>query len=1164
MSGRVSGSVVDATGAPIPAADVSLYLMGGSKPLLKTKSATDGTYNMIGIRPAQYDLTVEAAGFVKSTVHGITVDAARETDIPRVKLELASVTFKVDVNAAEVPVDTANAEINTTVTMAEMQNLPILDRDVLGVLQLKAGVTSGNSTTTINGLRTSYSDMTMDGVNIQDNYIRDNALDYSPNKPKLGQVSQMTLVTSNANAAASGGATEAAFSTPSGTNQTHGEVFWMNRNNKFAANDWFNNQAGIDKPFLNQNQFGGDLAGHIRKDKLFYYVSYEGLRAHQQLPQNPTVLTAAARAGNFTYNSGGTLRTVNLLTLRNLTGVDSGIQPLLAQVPTTINNSEVGDGRNTGGYRFNQRDNFLQDNIGGRLDYNMSTSQAFSGSFQHNRFNADRADYSNNYGLVPAITNPTHSDLLALSWRWTPSGTLTNELRGGFNRTYQYFLSSATNVPYILTGTIFTDPVNEMQPQGRTTNTYTISDDASWQHGRHYVQFGFFFQKIGVESHDAAGTIPTFNLFLGSGQPAVVLTRRDLTGISSADLATANALLATLGGYIDSYSQTFNITSRTSGFVNGAAYLRHLMLNNYAFYVQDRFKVAPRLTLNIGLRYQLPGVVDERDSLELSPVLKNTQVDTLLSNATLNFAGASAGRPWYNREYKEFGPNIGFAWDVFGNGRTAFRGGYALTYVNDQAVLAPESLLAFNNGIRSIAADNGFSNRVSTGLPLIVPPTYKVPRTFADNFALDPFANAEGMIDPNLRRPHVQQYSIGIQHEIKGTVLEARYVGNHTVGGYRAFDFNQVQLQQNGWLADFLRAQNNGFLAQKATGTFNPVYNPNISGSQPLQLFGKLAKGALQDGNALGYLQTGEVGELAYYYQANRYNDSHAVTFFQNPNTYGADLLTNYSSASYNSLQLEAHRRLKSGLSLEGNYTFSKVLSDADGDVQNRLQHFLDINNPRIERSRANFDLTHMIKANGYYELPFGKGHRLLAGNGIVSRIAGGWTIGSTMVWQSGAPFSITSGRGTFNRESRSAYNDANTTLTGSQLGSIVKFQMTGNGPMMIAQSGINPDDGTGVNVDGAAPFKGQVFFNPPAGTIGTLQRRMFDGPWTFDLDAKIRKEILLSEGKHLELNMIAVNCLNHATFWSGDQNINSTTFGVVSSMFYAPRVVEFGMRLSF
>src|SRR5262249_38524991 len=182
---------------------------------------------------------------------------------------------------------------------------------------------------------------------------------------------------------------------------------------------------------------------------------------------------------------------------------------------------------------------------------------------------------SNNYGVVPAITNPTHADLMALAWRWTPTGNLTNELGGGFNRTYVDFLSSAAKVPYIITGTIFADPVNEMQPQGRTTNTYAVVDNPQWQRGRHSFQFGVQFQRVNIQSYDAAGTIPTFNLTMGAGQPTLI--RRDLPGISNTDLATANAMLATLGGYIDSYSQTFNITSRTSGFVNGAAYLRHLV-----------------------------------------------------------------------------------------------------------------------------------------------------------------------------------------------------------------------------------------------------------------------------------------------------------------------------------------------------------------------------------------------------------------------------------------------------------------------------------------------------------------------------------------------------------------------------------------------------------
>ena len=157
--------------------------------------------------------------------------------------------------------------------------------------------------------------MSLDGINIQDNYIRDNALDYTPNKLRMGQVRQVTLITSNPTAAASGGATETAFSTPSGGNQFHGEVFWYNRNNHFAANDWFNNQAGIGRPFLNQNQFGGDIGGPIRKDKLFFYASYEGIRAHQQMPQNFTILTPDARNGIFTYTSAGVTRKVNLLTL---------------------------------------------------------------------------------------------------------------------------------------------------------------------------------------------------------------------------------------------------------------------------------------------------------------------------------------------------------------------------------------------------------------------------------------------------------------------------------------------------------------------------------------------------------------------------------------------------------------------------------------------------------------------------------------------------------------------------------------------------------------------------------------------------------------------------------------------------------------------------------
>jgi hypothetical protein len=1161
FSGRVTGTVVDATGAAVPSADVELFVAGGKKPVLTAKTSPDGSYHLIGVRPAEYDISIVAKGFVTATVRNLTVDAAKETDVQQVRLQVASVTASVDVVADSVGVETSSAEIAGTISAEDIRRLPILDRDVLSIIQTQPGVVSnGNSTTVINGLRTSYSNVTLDGINIQDNYIRDNALDYLPNKLLPGQVRQVTMVTSNGNAASFGGATETAFATPSGTNQIHGEAIWYNRNNAFSANNWFNNQSGIDKPFLNQNQFGGSLGGPVRRDKAFFYFNYEGLRARQQEPVTTVILTQPARTGIFSYrDTSGAVRTANLLTLGGITSIDPAVQTILSQVPNAnfINAGTVGDGLNFGGYRFNQRNNETRDNITGKLDYNVSTKHAISGSYSWNRQNSDRPDAENDYSVIPKVYNPTHANLLAASWRWTPSGNLTNEVRAGFNLTYGYFLSSQQFGPYVLTGFAFSNPVNEFMPQGRNTNTFALSDDAAWQHGNHYVQFGFHGQNVRVRSYDANGVVPVYGLAMGPGQSA--LRRNQLPGISTSDLANANALLASLGGFVDSYSQTLNVTSVTSGFVPGAPFVRHFLLGDYDLYVQDKWRVGRRLTLTLGLKYVLPGVLNERDSLELQPILKGTAVQTLLSDATFDFAGNSVGRPYYHRPKKDFAPNIGFAWDVFGKGKTSIRGGYSIAFVNDQDITAPENMLEGNGGLQGFTADSGLSGRVSTDLPKIALPAYKVPLKASDNYAFDPFSVIT-MVDPNLNRPYVQQYSIGIQHDFKGTLFEARYVGNHVVGAYRAFDFNQVDIKSNGFLADFQRAQSNGFIALAAGGSFNPNYNANLPGSQPLTVFPKLDRNVLRTQSFLNLIETGEAGELAKELTVNQANGS--VNFFANPNALAADMLTNYSSSSYNSLQVVVRRRFSKGLSFEGNYTFSKVLSDGDGDLQVRFQAFLDFNNPGLERSRANFDLNHMIKAFGRYDLPFGKGHRLSWKP--LDRVIGGWTFSNSMVWQSGAPFSILSSRGTLNRGARSYYNAANTSLTKSQLDQIVRFQMTGSGPRIVAESAINPADQTGVNADGDPTFKGQVFSNPGAGTLGGLQRRYFSGPWTFGMDMSLMKAVNLTEKTNIEFRADAFNVLNHSTFWSGDQNINSTSFGLIGSMFYGPRIMQMGLQLRF
>src|SRR5262249_14028394 len=244
-------------------------------------------------------------------------------------------------------------------------------------------------------------------------------------------------------------------------------------------------------------------------------------------------------------------------------------------------------------------------------------------------------------------------------------------------------------------------------------------------------------------------------------------------------------------------------------------------------------------------------------------------------------------------------------------------------------------------------------------------------------------------------------------------------------------------------------------------------------------------------------------------------------------------LLTNYSNSTYNSLQFEVRTRTRRDVQFQANYTFSKVLSDAaagsENQFQNRNEALLDNNNPRIERARAPFDLTHVIKGNYVYNFPLGEGHRVRV-NGLGRLLTGWWTSG-ILTWQSGSPFSTLSGRGTFNRAGQSANNTVNTSLNKEQLDQLFQFRQTGTGPYFAAASAIGPD-GRAVAADGSAPFAGQVFFSPGAGTLGSLQRRMFSGPWAFNLDLALAKATKIRERHSVELRMEAGNIFNHPTWF--------------------------------
>ncbi len=1187
--GSLSGTVVDPSGAAIPGAKVQLLLPGGRTPIASTETGPAGEFHFPSLRPTTYDVRIENAGFASATVTNVSVDPASDTGMAAIKLELSSTTQAVEVKEATQTVQTTNAEITTTVTQAQVDNLPILDRQVSNLFITQAGVAlSRTGTTDVNGLAPSLTNLTLDGVNIQDNFIRTNDLDFLPNKLTIDQISELTVNTSNANPSLGLGASQISVVTKSGTNELHGDAYWYNRNSDLAANQWFNNQTGVAKPFLNLNQLGGSIGGPIIRDKLFFYGNYEAYRLRQQTLNINQVLTPSARQGILTYpNASGGIQTFNVLQAEHLSIVPA-VQNLLNAVPTTINSNVTGDGLNTGGYAYNAAANENRDNATGRIDYYLSEKNILEGAYIFNRDFVDRPDVGNFYTVAPPVTNNDHAKFLSASWRWTPTPRFTNEVRGGFNfapiafdvsgKPPAYFLDNGPFGNIGLDPLLFTNPVNEFLPQGRATNTYALQDNATYTRGKHVISFGYQSQWVGITPYDYGGTVPYYGLDISSSSQYGFATG-NIPGANATFTETANDLLADLAGLVAADEQIFNATSRTSGFVSGAPYKRHYTYSNYSGYVSDSWRVRRQLTLTLGLRYDYFTVLHETNSLDLLPeLIDNNVIVTMESNATTTFAGGPVGPQFYKPDYHNFAPNAGFACDVFGNGKTAVRGGYSIAYVNDDVISTMvNNIDSTNSGLAATVTNAPLTNIVSQGLPSITAPAFQVPITFAQNYAINP-GNAQGMPNPNLVTPYVQLWNFGVQQEVKGGfIVEGRYLGNHFVDGLRAIDYNQVNINAAGFLPDFIRARNNGFLSAAAGQGFNPTYNPAIPGSQQLTVFPQLPYGGFLTNSFVdGLIQTGQVGELAAIYQQDGLNGN--INFFPNPYTNGANVITNYVSSTYNALQLEVRKRTASGAQFQFNYAYSKALGNTEGvESQVRFEPFLDLNNGHIEKGPLPFDIRNVFHANFYYPIPMGSGHRFTYAP--LNRVMSGWGVSSIITYQSGSDFSVLSGYATVNREGpyRSGLNTVNTPLNYGQLQNDVGFFMTGNGPMFINPAVINAE-GLGASPPGTAPFQGQIFFNPGPGTLGTLQRDMFYGPWDFNWDFSVQKTTKITERHSIEFRADFFDLTNHTAFTAGDEfgqltpnnfDVNSTTFGKIAgaagyAFFNPSRVIQFGLYYRF
>ena len=1160
-TGRLSGTVLDPSRAAIPGADVVVRSESTTAAVILETNAA-GSFLAASLFPGLYTVEVSAEGFRTHAIEHQKVDVALETSLPPIVLELGVASEVVVVEGGVSQVQTTNAEVTSVVTTDQIAELPLIGRDPLSFVRLLAGVAdNGAANTTINGQRTSFSSVTVDGINVQDNFIRVNALDFLPSRTLLDQVAEFTVTSHNGSPAISGGASHVNFTTRSGGPQFHGNAYWHTRNEKLAAAPWFSNRQGLDKPELKSNQFGGSLGGPIVQNRTFFFANYESRRDRWKSLVNTTILTPDAARGVFSYlDLAGTLRQVDLLKIHGLQP-DPEMARVLGQVPdpSQINNFDRGDSTserllNTAGYRFLTRNSFEREAVTARGDVNLTDRHALAATYKLITEIDDRPDGGVGFREVPPVKDFSRSDFLSAAWRASPGPRWTNEVRFGFNLTSVDFRNTAAREQYDLSGMSFTNPTVNFADQGRYTDTYNYQDNAMFQAGRHTLRFGFAAQQIRIQPFDYFGVRPTMSLGIGARSRYQLPGRSFPGGIGPGDLGRAQSLLAALAGIISRASQSFNVWDRSSGFVPGHGEVRNLGFDTVSGYFQDSFRLNPRFTANLGVRWDYYGRLDERDGLMLLPVqASGTLIETLLSDAELDFAGGAAGRPMWEADLNNLAPNAGLAWDVFGDGRTAVRAGYSVSYVNDETVRAADNAGGANDGLYGRTVLQNLDALLRDGPVPLEAPEYAVPRRVSQNHLINPFSAVFG-IDPNLRVPYVQQWNFGLQHEIGWqTVLEARYLGNKGTKLIRGFDYNQVIVRENGFVDDVIRARSNGFLALDAGGGFDPSYNPAIGGSQELTVFPMLPNsGSLGSPTIQRLIRQGEVGTLARVYVTNGLVGDQ-VAFRPNQNAFVADLVTNYSNSSYHAMQLEVRRRATEGLQFQANYSFSKVLTDSSGN-QARFDPFLDIRQPSLERARATFDLNHVFKSNAIWRLPFRSRDRLRQG----------WTLASILTWQSGAPFSVLSGRGTLNRGGRSGQNTANTSLTKRELDRIVRFRMTDDGPFMIGAGAINPRDNRGVSVDGLDPFRGQVFFHPGPGEVGVLQRRLFSGPSALALDFAVTKSTRMTETTSIKVGARIQNVLNHPTFRAGNASIGSTQFGRIGSTLTGPRRIELLVRYEF
>ncbi len=1202
ITGTITGAVTDPSDASVPAAAVTVKDLSSGQ---VHKAVTDerGLFTVGNLNNGFFEITVEKPGFATVKIPNVQVFVSQLSRV-NAKLEIAKTGDQIVVEAGVAVVQTDTVELKNAVDREQILNIPLPTRNPLDLVKSFAGIvspaTGGLGDAFVHGLRGNATNLTQDGINVADNYVKTSAF-YASTGPNVDAIGEFSVSVGGVGADGGFGAAQVSMVTQRGSNTFHGSAFWFQRTNELNANTWFNNQQGIARPFQLQQRLGGNGGGPIwipkvynGRNKTFIFGAYEAYREPLSRGRTRTVLSSAARTGQFTYTPTGASApvTVNLLNIGTIG--TTGQKPVINSQVMGFYNTYVpntgltdagcanGDINNIRCYAFNLAGKNVNDRYTLRLDH--SLTQNHSLSFAYNQTDSDSTPDLLNAIEPQFPTSPTGGQG---GTRKVMSGALqsvfgtnkTNEIRIGriwgpvdFRYTNQFTDTggSQLNTAGVLTNPTYT---STNLPQGRETPVFQVTDNFGMVIGQHNLRMGGEYRQITANNYFYNIVIPLTSLGNNSANPDGLSTAV-LPGISAGDLTRAQTVFDTVTGLLSSIQQGFNHTSPTSGFVKGVPRTIHPKQNNFAWYLQDTYKLRSNMTVQYGLRWEYQGVFDDRTGLVLLPAnglqgvwgptpVGNffTTQTTGASDVSLTLQGSQNGTHVYHQDMNNFAPFLGLVIDPFKDGKSSIRASVRTLFTQDGFTnFAPISTA--NAGLFTTATNSVPTGVFSTSnLQTPATPVDLLPASQKLNFTNSNAQSITG-IDPRLATPYVIEWNLGIQRQLfNRTAIEVRYVGNHSVKQYRTWNVNELNLNSNGLLTEFTNAQKNLAISQ-AAGKGNNFSNQGLAGQVATPIFDKIFNGIAA---ASGYasstfatnLQQNTIGTMfdtirrSPTYRTNITNSFPLNYFVANPWANSALTIDNSGWSYYDGLEVEMNRRMANGFTIQGTYTLSKVLTDTSFlNSQTEGQNYLSVLNRRLDKFRAGFDTTHSIAANFLYPLPVGRGKKFL-GNAprLADAFIGGWSINGFSRWTTGAPLTISTGRATTG--SLIAATPVLRNMTQQQLQQYVGTFRTGNGVYWLdPKSGLVTvnANGTSSAVICTAGQTTPCFDYPQAGQYGNIQYNGLSGPRFFGQDLSLSKKTRIWERITMEMRLEMFNVFNNANFTTPSLTTTSSTFGQLSA----------------